>query len=706
MATVATAPVAVPASSGWFWQFLREEFQPYPHRVQLVLRMVIAATLIMLVCQAYRVPYGFQGAILVLFVARQNTKATLNSVLTMGVGLTAGTVFVIVSASIFTINPILHYIWVGCALFVTFFAISAVNSYVAVLMFSIGVTVGLPLWDRAVTTTVNVTDMLWLWWVGILGFGVAILVELAFARLAPGDNVIIAVTDRLSAVEGVLRSCAENGKPSPEAARDVNRYALLGTSLARRDSQRSGYNLPYVARTGAVISLAGTLVDTTAGLTQLAAHPSEDERRRARELADAIAQLREEFAAHKTPAPIRFDDSSTGIPGLPLLRELQGTVAMIPQVFAEPPAASPRPASGAPAPAPLLAHDAFTNPAHLQFGVKGAIAALLCYTLYTAIDWPGISTSVVTCAFTALTTVGASRQKQVLRILGAAAGGFVFGMGCQIFIFPNIDTIFGFTIVYMLVTVLAAWIMTASPRISYFGVQLALAFYLIHLQSYKFEASLSIARDRVVGVLVGLFAMWLIFDQLWGRPAAADMKATFIANLRLLAQLAREPDLGDRKDAVRRIYALGQTINGNFDQVRNLGDAVIFEFGPSRAENLSLRNRIRDSQSKLRALFLLRGAMLRYRLSDPGFELPAEMEPAQEEFDHELAETLDGMAEQMEGNPHPRSNRLADALQHLEDGAKKSAPDGSPSLNDFVALCRTIEQLLPQRGQQLQPVRS
>ena len=284
-------------------------------------------------------PYAFQGPVLALFVSRENTKATLKSALTMGLGVTAGTLFVIVSASIFTINPILHYIWAGCALFLVFFALSAVNSYLGVLMFSIAITVGLPFWDRPVTAEVNVEDMLWLWWVGVLGFSVALLVELAFARLAPGDNVIIAVTDRLSAVEGVLRDYAEAGEPGRDALRSINRYALLGTSLARRYSQRSGYNLPYVARTGGVISLVGTLVDATAGLTQLAARPTEDERRRARELADAIAQLRQEFLARKTPSPIQLDNSGEGIPGLPLLRELEEAVALIPQVFADPPAA-------------------------------------------------------------------------------------------------------------------------------------------------------------------------------------------------------------------------------------------------------------------------------------------------------------------------------------------------------------------------------
>ena len=702
MATVATVPAAAAPSSNWFWQLLRDELKPYPQRVQLVARMVIAATLVMLICEAYRVPYAFQGPVLALFVSRENTRATLRSALTMSLGLTAGTVFVIVTASIFTIDPVLHYIWAGCALFVVFFALSAVNSYVGVLMFSIGITVGLPLWDRAVPATVNVSDTLWLWWVGMLGFGVAILVELAFARLAPGDNVIIPVTERLTAVEGVLRCYADGREPGHDAIREINRYAMLGTSLARRYSQRSGYNLPYVARAGAVISLVGTLVDTTAGLTQLPASPGEDERHQASALADAIAQLRKEFLARKTPEPIHFDPGQQ-LSGLPLLRELEETVALIPQVFAQPPSAPQEPTAGPPAAAPLLAHDAFTNTAHLKFGVKGAIAALLCYMLYTSINWPGISTAVVTCAFTALTTIGASRQKQVLRILGAAVGGFVFGMGAQIFIFPYTDTIFGFTIVYIVVTIIAAWIMTSSPRISYFGVQLALAFYLIHLQAYRFETSLSIARDRVVGVLLGLFAMWLIFDQLWGRPAAADMKTTFIASLRLLAQLAREPDLGDRKDAIRRIYALGQTINANFDQVRNLGDAMIFEFGPSRSDDLALRDRIRQWQSKLRALFLIRGAVLRYRLNDPGFELPPQMEPLQKEFDHELAEVLDGMAEQMERNPQPRSNHLAEALQRLEEAAGDCPPGASPHLNDFMALSRTAEQLALGVAKDLKP---
>jgi multidrug resistance protein MdtO len=177
------------------------------------------------------------------------------------------------------------------------------------------------------------------------------------------------------------------------------------------------------------------------------------------------------------------------------------------------------------------------RPEHLRFALKGCLAASFCYVLYNALAWPGISTAVTTCLLTALSTIGSSRQRQILRIAGAAVGGFVIGMGSQIFILPYVDSIAGFSVLFCLVTAVSSWFMTSSPRLSYFGVQVALAFYLIHLQEFTIQTSLSIARDRVVGILLGLIMMWLVFDRLWGAPAIVEMKRSFVSNLRLMAQL-------------------------------------------------------------------------------------------------------------------------------------------------------------------------
>ena len=98
----------------------------------------------------------------------------------------------------------------------------------------------------------------------------------------------------------------------------------------------------------------------------------------------------------------------------------------------------------------------------------------------------------------------------------------------------------------MLATGAAAWFLTSSPRFSYFGSQFAVAFYLINLGEFRIQTSLVPARDRVVGILLGLFMMWLIFDQLWGASAVVEMKRTFISNLRLLAQLVKDPFSGEK----------------------------------------------------------------------------------------------------------------------------------------------------------------
>ena len=86
------------------------------------------------------------------------------------------------------------------------------------------------------------------------------------------------------------------------------------------------------------------------------------------------------------------------------------------------------------------------------------LAASACYVVYTAIDWRGLSTSIATCIITALSTIGASRQKQFLRFMGAVIGGIFFGMGAQIFVLPYLNSIVGFTLLFVVVTGIAAWI--------------------------------------------------------------------------------------------------------------------------------------------------------------------------------------------------------------------------------------------------------
>jgi multidrug resistance protein MdtO len=133
------------------------------------------------------------------------------------------------------------------------------------------------------------------------------------------------------------------------------------------------------------------------------------------------------------------------------------------------------------------------------------------------------------------------------------------------------------------------------------------------------------SSHRVLGFLMGFAMMWLVFDQLWRRSAAVAMKRAFISTLRLVVQLARQPVGKVRSDAIQQSYSLRETINRSLDGVRAYADGVLFEYGPSRPQNLALRDRVRRWNAELRVVFVMQVALLKFRLQVHEFENVHEM---------------------------------------------------------------------------------
>jgi multidrug resistance protein MdtO len=209
-----------------------------------------------------------------------------------------------------------------------------------------------------------------------------------------------------------------------------------------------------------------------------------------------------------------------------------------------------------------------------------------------------------------------------------------------------------------------------------------------------------VARDRVVGILLGLFMMWLVFDQIWGAPAVVDMKKTFSSALRLLAQFAKEPLSKDVRTAIDKSFALRETINTTVNQGRALADGILLEFGPSRVQDLAFRDRIRAWQAELRTIFINRTVLWKYRMQLPGFELPVTLVSAQSEFDEQVANTLEGIADRFEAKASGSGQaRLEDAFEHLENAVRtQTAADSQQGtqmqLDTLLKLSRNTEQLL------------
>src|SRR5262249_2250476 len=188
--------------------------------------------------------------------------------------------------------------------------------------------------------------------------------------------------------------------------------------------------------------------------------------------------------------------------------------------------------------ASLLVPDAFRNPEYVRFAVRGALACLICEVLFVGFDYSGIYTSVITCFVVSLSTVGASTQKGVLRFAGSAVGGAMGILGLM-YVLPHVETLGGFWAVFAIGTAVAAWVNFGSPRVSYGGYQVGLAFYKVILQGWGPVTELTVARDRPGGVAFCLAVVGVLGHFLWPGRATDLRQRRFADVLRSLAALAR-----------------------------------------------------------------------------------------------------------------------------------------------------------------------
>lgn len=691
---MASAAQPSAASNGlrWLWDWLRDELAPYSGRAFLVARIVTAATLVMILGMTYRLPYAAFGAIYAVILSRESVEATANAVRQVVIGFVIAGAYIIFGLMIALADPMLRFLWISTGFFAGFWAMSSLRNYAAASRFGYLVSITVTLWDRNIPQAAKVENTLWA--VGVIAFAaiVTLLTEIVFAAFRRSDDLIDPLAERLTCVEEVLTYYVSGDPVNPGHRAALARLAMTGTSRLRQRLRRRGLDPQYAAAMGAVVTLVGRLVDLAANLSHFTSRAPEMDRKRIEKVAKGIREIREVLTGGSIPQlpKLAVGDTSSNVP---LLGEIEQTVALIPEAFRGAPSlrvfAPSTPADEASArpsvTGPLL------DPEHLKFAVRGCLASTSCYVIFNALSWPEISTAVTTCFLTALTTVGASHQKQVLRFAGALLGGFGIGMGSQVFILPYIDSIAGFTALFIAAVAAAAWIATSTPRLSYLGVQVAVAFCLINLQEFKFQTSLTVARDRVIGIVLGLFMMWVCFDQFWSKPAGVEMKRTFISTMRLLAQMARWPVAKDLRTAIEDSYLLRETINAHFDRVRSLADGVLFEFGPSRRRDLELRAQIRRWQPQLQTLFVMRIASLKYRLQAPGFELPDSVRVRQQAYDGESARMLEAMADRIDGRAQQFEGVAEGTLHDLEAEAARAL--SSAQAQSFVTLLREIDAL-------------
>jgi multidrug resistance protein MdtO len=648
MATRATRLPHQPArrtvSWPWLREFLRWEVAPYPGRVNTVIRMTIAATLVMIIIVTFRIPNaGFLAALFSILLARENLAATRRGGRMILLAFAVATLYTLLGMVLFRGYPVTHFFWVIGSLYLIFFVIRTTTNYAAAAAFAIPIGVALPVWDRPLPSQIQVENTLWPILIIAVGVGATVATEALYRIFDRSDPLIAFGDDLLLAVQQVTESMASGEAPPKATLERVLQYQMIGTGRLRTMLQRQGLDPARRAQRSALISLAGRLVDLAADLACTAPQPSEDETIRFRALSERLGAIRTELLESgviSSPPLLEGQASS----GFPMLQEMERVVALMTEVFQpDEVLVGSQNVPGRDWWRALFLPDAFANPEYLRFAAAGCLAASICYVLYNALDWRGISTSVLTCIVTGLSTTGASLQAQFLRLAGFVAGGLVLGLTAQILILPAIDSIFGFAIFFAAGTAIAAWFATSSPRLSFFGVQLALAFYFVNLQDFQIQTDLTIARDKVIGVLLGIVAMGFIFDRFGTKSDADQLQKLLVRNIRMLAELGVCPVIGGRATAVSEMSRLRTQINDNFANLESQTDAARFEFEfrHRREEDVAEWDRIQRAQPALHSIFLLELSLFSHRgRREIDFELTEQQNQALDQFLNEYSDEL------------------------------------------------------------------
>jgi multidrug resistance protein MdtO len=518
---------------------LTDELTLSPARTARMLRMTAIVALVVMTSMALRVPEVAISAYMIFFFAQRDAATTVLAGFTAIAGLTVALALCLVCLLLTIAEP--------AARLPAMVAIAFGGMYLmrATPLGPLGLAAGfitfyvLTFPSQIPSPELLVRGVLWLWVVIAYPIALLVLSDLAFGS-RPEEVYREGIAERLAAAGEYLVAVPER---EADARARLSRFVRLGATDL----------IPYVTRGGPTATapirasllrqteLLGLLVQALPGDLRrsptaepalhragVACHRARDALLRSGGATDGdFTLLTNERRALEAAPP------ATRAIVLPLVTCIQ-TILLSVRALSAPPAALALHAP--PSPPPASASES------IRFALKVTLAAMSAYLLYSGLEWYSIHTATITCFFVAQDSVGATIHKLTLRLCGAIVGA-TLGILAILFVLPALQSVGGLVILVAAVTLLAAWVGTAGPRISYAGWQIALSFYLTVLQGFSRTSKLYVGRDRVIGILLGNILMSVVFSSVWPvRRAPAERRILSRAIEALAAMLRATRD--------------------------------------------------------------------------------------------------------------------------------------------------------------------
>jgi multidrug resistance protein MdtO len=535
-------------------ELLARELAPNEGRAQAVLRIATACSITVAIAMVFQIPEPTYMAYIVFLIAKDEISATVITGVGAMLAVTLAAVLNLGLLLIDTAEPALRLPAMALATFVGMYAvrtfalgpISYLAGFVVVLLQSVVDDIPSP---EALTRL-----GLWVWVVVLVPIATIVMLNLAFA---PASKVLLGRTWRriLSELESGLRSRISRA--------DLARWREAAVPLlSKLNEAASGgqSNLPVsasgVERLLEVLTILEVLPEKRIG----GKSPAEVA------LQSALARMYEALTkssgtildGESRPEGARCTHRAGGQePALDKHAEQDSAACLGTGTAPRNQPAGPPAQAQPPKHKQLFVPDAFSNPAHWQFALKTTIAVMVVYITYTLLNYPGLRTSIVTCFFVALGSLGETVHKLTLRVSGAIIGGLLAGI-CIVWVLPHMTDIGQLCALIALVAAGAGWIATSSERLAYAGMQIAFAFFLGVLQGYAPATDLSVLRDRVAGILLGNVVIALVFSMLWPESARTRLRTSLVEALRALSDLLKAPENAGQS-RIRATQALVQS---------------------------------------------------------------------------------------------------------------------------------------------------
>jgi multidrug resistance protein MdtO len=650
-------------SAGALLGYLRRELAPTPGRGGATLRLTLACVAATVPILTHRIPHALIVMIVMYLITQEDTAATLIGSILGVVGVTVGLGLALLVWEIALDIP-----WLRVSCFAAFFFGGLFLKRVLTIG-ALGSAIGLPaalvmiLPDIAPPSPeVLVEFVLWIWWCVTLGLSVNVGVQLLLSRGDPLALLRRELDTRLHAVEQALGRAAGREMAEPPATA-LGLLAIAGMSrpLALLKTATLVHRWARERREplAALITLIDRLVTAAHALEAVGPPFDEGDRARLLSAADGCQEMRRAFRHLRRPeasewVALSHDQAGGTVSPLTDIEQTLDEIALAVPGRSEPPGDPAAPPESRPR---LLVSDAFDNPEYVRFALKGTLAGLICYVLFIGFDYPGIYTSVITCFVVSLSTIGASNQKGILRFGGAAVGG-AMGLIALVYLFPHVETLGGFWLVFGAGTAVAAWVNFGTPRISYGGYQTGLAFYKAVLQGFGTAVSATVVRDRLIGVFFGLVVFGVVEHLLWPVRAHDALRARLAEALRLLADLARtRTNRQGSVETAATVDAWRRRISQKIEDVQTLIESCKFE--PGTLDLDALQRRTGDAQ----VVFVLLLALARHA---PTSGLSRVAQARAFELDVAIATVLEALATRAVSDVQAAVPNLVGALDALE----------------------------------------